>query len=72
MLGETAEDPAVDGSHDVIEADRNAGHLEISSGLCCAVRPAAAGVPLEGGPGSSRLQRCIITDKTWPRYDVAC
>jgi len=36
MLGETAEDPAVDGSHDVIEADRNASHLGISlrSVLC--------------------------------------
>src|SRR5580704_9519001 len=38
----------------------------------CAVRSAAAGVPLEGGPSTSRLQRCIIADKTWLRYDVAC
>jgi len=71
MLGETAEDPAVDGSHDVIDADSNASHLRVSSVLCCAVLFGHAVMPLERGPGTSRLQRCILINKTSLRYHVS-
>jgi hypothetical protein len=63
VLGETAEDPAVHGSGDAVQADRDASH----QAFLRAVRAVGLSVPC---PGRSRLQRCIVSDKTALLYDV--